>query len=174
MNTTALISAQARKGMNAAAEAMQFRQLVKTTVAIGKAAKASGDPRVADETSAVIRDRLTQVRDGYTAQVRAREYDQQADAGGTPAQNSDALRELAGDARAQALLYRTDGSPQAVAVLEIWNSDSHLLVPGSVASEGDAGEHSSACGYARVDNGPCREAHNCECPGRGSGYTCSA
>jgi len=71
VNTTALILAQARKGKNAAAEAMLFRQLVKTTVAIGKAAKASGDARVAHETSAVIRDRLTQVRDGYTAQVRA-------------------------------------------------------------------------------------------------------
>jgi hypothetical protein len=71
VNTTALILAQARKGKNAAAEAMLFRQLVQTTVAIGKAARASGDARVANETATVIRDRLTQVRDGYTAQVRA-------------------------------------------------------------------------------------------------------
>jgi hypothetical protein len=41
-------------------------------------------------------------------ELQAREYDQQADAGGTPTQNADELRELASDARAQAQLYRTD------------------------------------------------------------------
>jgi len=71
VNTTALILAQARKGKNAAAEALLFRHLVQTTVAIGKAAKASGDARVASETATAIRERLTLVRDGYTAQIRA-------------------------------------------------------------------------------------------------------
>jgi len=41
-------------------------------------------------------------------ELQAREYDQEADAGGTPTQHPDELRELAGDARAQAQLYRTD------------------------------------------------------------------
>ncbi len=71
VNITALILAQARKGENAAAEALLFKQLARTTLAIGEAAAASRDARLAQETATVMRNRLMQVRDGYTAQIRA-------------------------------------------------------------------------------------------------------
>jgi hypothetical protein len=68
-NTTALILAQARKGKNAAAEALLLRQLSQMTVLIHDAAKASGNARLARETVAMMRQRLTVVRDGYAAQI---------------------------------------------------------------------------------------------------------
>jgi hypothetical protein len=68
-NTTALILAQARKGKNAAAEALLLRQLSQMTVSIHDAAKASGEARVARETVVMMRQRLTVVRDSYAATV---------------------------------------------------------------------------------------------------------
>jgi hypothetical protein len=69
VSTTALILAQARKGKNAEAEALLLRQLAQTTLLIGKAAKASGDARVAQQTATMMRQRLTVVRDSYAAQI---------------------------------------------------------------------------------------------------------
>jgi hypothetical protein len=67
-NTTALILAQVSKGKNATAEALLFRQLATTTNSIRRAAQAAGDARRAAELSAALRERLTKVRDAYTAQ----------------------------------------------------------------------------------------------------------
>jgi hypothetical protein len=53
----------------------------------------------------------SRIDEAAALELQAREYDQQADNGGTPTQNPDELRELASDARAQAQLYRTDVEP---------------------------------------------------------------
>lgn len=69
-NTTALILAQARKGKNAAAEALLLRQLSQASLSIVKAADASRDARLAQQTVTMMKTQLTQVRDSYTAQIR--------------------------------------------------------------------------------------------------------
>ncbi|MDO4039322.1 relaxase/mobilization nuclease domain-containing protein [Clavibacter michiganensis] len=70
-NTTALILAQARKGKNAAAEALLLRQLSQASLSIVKAADASRDARLAQQTVTMMKTQLTQVRDSYTAQIHA-------------------------------------------------------------------------------------------------------
>jgi hypothetical protein len=67
--TTALILAQARKGKNAAAEAMLLRQLSQTSLHVYRAMKATGDARTAQATAEVMKQRLTVIRDSYTAQI---------------------------------------------------------------------------------------------------------
>jgi hypothetical protein len=67
--TTALILAQARKGKNAAAEAMLLRQLSQTSLHVYRAMKATGDARTAQATADVMKQRLTIIRDSYTAQI---------------------------------------------------------------------------------------------------------
>ncbi len=67
--TTAIILAQARKGKNAAAEAMLLRQLSQTSLHVYRAMKATGDARTAQATADVMRQRLTVIRDSYTAQI---------------------------------------------------------------------------------------------------------
>ncbi|UKF32449.1 relaxase/mobilization nuclease domain-containing protein [Clavibacter phaseoli] len=67
--TTALILAQAKKGKNAAAEALLLRQLAQTTQSVFRAVRATGDARTAHATAIVMRQRLTVIRDSYAAQI---------------------------------------------------------------------------------------------------------
>jgi hypothetical protein len=75
-NTTALILAQAKKGKNAAAEALLLRQLLQTSLMIYQAAKVSGDARIARETATVMKNRLGAVYDSYTAQIDQNKLDE--------------------------------------------------------------------------------------------------
>ncbi|ALD14405.1 hypothetical protein GW571_14920 (plasmid) [Clavibacter capsici] len=67
--TTALILAQARKGKNAAAEAMLLGQLSQTSLHVYRAVKATGNARTPQATAEFMKRRLTHIRDRYTAQI---------------------------------------------------------------------------------------------------------
>lgn len=69
--TAALILVQAKRGQNAAAEALLLKQLAQTTASIFRAAKAVGDLHRSQELARMMTQRLTVVRDGYTAQITA-------------------------------------------------------------------------------------------------------
>jgi hypothetical protein len=73
--TTALILAQAKKGKNAAAEALLLRQLAQTTQSVFRAVNAAGDARTAHATAFIMRQRLTVIRDSYAAQIDRNAFD---------------------------------------------------------------------------------------------------
>jgi hypothetical protein len=77
----------------------------------GRAADERGDVSTVTSEDSNQNPDQSRIDQAAVLELQAREYDQQADNGGTPTQNPDELRELASDARAQAQLYRTDAEP---------------------------------------------------------------